>query len=64
MEEKVKIDPEWRMLILKARHLGLSKDDVRRFINGADTAYDFHKRQQTRKVKQIEDKIKENHPQQ
>lgn len=43
MEEKVKIDPEWRMLILKARHLGLSKDDVRRFINGADTAYDFIK---------------------
>ncbi|PLR74737.1 anti-repressor SinI family protein [Bacillus sp. UMB0728] len=33
MEEKVKIDPEWRMLILKARHLGLTKDDVRRFIN-------------------------------
>ncbi|MDT0163348.1 MULTISPECIES: anti-repressor SinI family protein [Bacillus] len=64
MEEKVQIDPEWRMLILKARLLGLTKDEVRRFINGADTAHDYYKKQQTRKVKQKKDKIKENHPQQ
>ncbi len=29
MEEKQQIDPEWRLLILKARHLGLSKNEVR-----------------------------------
>ncbi|MEN8700159.1 anti-repressor SinI family protein [Bacillus infantis] len=64
MEEKVKIDPEWRMLILKARHLGLTKDDVRRFIYGAYTSQDSYKKQESRKVKQEGEKIKENHPQQ
>ncbi|MGD6844447.1 anti-repressor SinI family protein [Bacillus infantis] len=63
MEEKVQIDPEWRMLILKARHLGLTKDEVRRFIKGSDTTHYSYKNQQSRKVKQ-EDKIKKNHPQQ
>jgi hypothetical protein len=63
MEEKVQIDPEWRMLILKARHLGLTKDEVRRFIKGSDTTQYSYKNQQSRKVKQ-EDKIKKNHPQQ
>jgi Anti-repressor SinI len=64
MEEKEQIDFEWRMLILKARQLGLTKDEVRRFIKGAETTQYSYKNRQSRKVKQEEDKIKENHPQQ
>jgi transcriptional/translational regulatory protein YebC/TACO1 len=51
MEERVQIDPEWKLLIQKARHLGLSKDEVRRFIHDSNGTKGSFKKQQARKVK-------------
>ncbi|MGD6877594.1 anti-repressor SinI family protein [Bacillus infantis] len=38
MGENAQIDPEWRLLIQQARHLGLTKEEVRRFINDSNSS--------------------------
>ncbi len=64
MEEKQQIDPEWRLLILKARHLGLSKNEVRRFIQGSNGSKTSLKIQLASKLKQEGDKQHEILPRQ
>ncbi len=49
MEEKVQIDHEWRILIQKAKHLGLTKEEVRRFIYEAGNTQDTYVKQQAEK---------------
>ncbi|MGD6857056.1 anti-repressor SinI family protein [Bacillus infantis] len=52
MGENAQIDPEWRLLIQQARHLGLTKEEVRRFIKDSNSSDTPLKIQQAKKLKQ------------